>query len=187
MKKRSWIVTLFLGLAMSFAVMSCNDDDIDPGLGYESQGYIKGSITGVSSDGSYVFDEDFNYKNYSLLLNSISTYEIDGDIYEFELSRADFDDYGSASIRFELSGAEDTTPDDIRISISWAEERKNDIITFSMNSTNGENTVAITDFSFNEDTGRVKGKYTMTGTGNSTNKNALVTGEFDVVAKPIIR
>jgi hypothetical protein len=186
MKKRSWIVTLFLGLAMSFTAMSCEDDDVEPGLGYESQGYIKGSITGVTSDGSYVLDEDFNYKNYSLLLNSISTYEMDGDVYEFSLSRADYDDFGAASISFELSAADDTTPDDVRVSINWAEERRNDIITFSMNSSSSGNSVSITDFSFNEDTGRVKGKYTMNGTNNSTDNNALVTGEFDVVAKPII-
>lgn len=186
MKKRSWIVTLFLGLTLSFAMLSC-DDDVEPGLGYESQGYIKGNITGVSSDGSYVFDEDFNYKNYSLLLNSVSTYEIDGGTYEFRLSRADYDDYGQAYISFELSDADDNTPNNVEIEINWAKERRNDIITFNMDSDDGANTVSITEFSFNEDTGRVKGKYSMNGSSNSTNKNALVTGEFDVIAKPVIR
>lgn len=186
MKKRSWIGTLFLGMAMSVSIMSCKDDDVAPGLGYESQGHINGNITGVSSDGSYVFDEDFNYKNYSITLGSVSTYEKDGDTYEFSLSRADYDNSGNASISFELSNIEDTTPDDIRVNVRWIEERTTDIITFMMDSDNGVNSATITEFSFNEDTGHVKGKYTMTGSGNSTGKNALVTGDFDLIAKPVI-
>lgn len=181
------IVSTFLGLALSFGFMSCNDDDNDaPGLEYESQGYIKGNITGVSEDGSHVFDEDFKYTDYSLLLNTVSTYERNDDnSYEIDLTRADYGDYGQASISFDLSDAEDTTPENINISITWADEEDDQFITFNMSS--GGNTVTITDFSFNPETGRAKGKYTLNGTNNSTDNNALVSGDFDVIAKPVIQ
>ena len=181
------IVSAFLGLALSMGFMSCSDDDADaPGLEYESQGFIKGSITGVSEDGTYVFDDDFKYTDYSLLLNTLSTYELnDDDSYEIDLRRADFGDYGNASISFDLENAEDTTPDNITISITWADEEDDRYITFTMGSSG--NTVAITDFSFNPETGRAKGEFTLSGTNNSTDNNALVTGSFDVVAKPVVQ
>jgi hypothetical protein len=188
MKKRSMIATAFLGLALSFGFVSCSDDDEGfDGIEYQSQGYIKGEITGVSEDASYVFEDDFNYKDYSLLLNTISTYEKNDDnSYEVDLRRSDYGDYGSATISFDLANA-DAEPENISISVTWAEEEKNKIITFDMDSNDGENSVSITDFSFNPETGRAKGKFSMNGDANSTDNNALVTGSFDVVAKPVVQ
>lgn len=180
------IVSVFLGLALSLGFVSCDDDDSDaPGLEYESQGFIKGSITGVSEDGTYVFDDDFKFTDYSLLLSTVSTYEMNDDgSYEISLRRADFGDYGNATIGFDLDDADDTTPENINISIQWADEEDDRYISFSMGSSG--NTATITEFSFNPETGRAKGKFTLTGTDNSTDNNALVTGSFDVVAKPIV-
>lgn len=186
MKKRSLIVSAFLGLALTLGFTACDDDEVSPGLEYESQGFIKGDITGVSEDGSYVFDDDFKYSNYSLLLSTFSTYELNDDgSYEISLRRADFDDYGNATIGFTLDDENDTTPDGISISLTWAEEDDDRIVTFSMGSSG--NTATITEFSFNPETGRAKGKFSLSGDNNSTDNNALVTGSFDVIAKPIVQ
>ncbi len=180
------IVSVFLGLALSLGFISCDDDDsVDPGIAYESQGFIKGNITGVSEDGTYVFDDDFKYTDYSLLLSTLSTYELnDDDSYDISLRRADFGDYGNATISFDLENADDTSPDNISISIQWANEEDDRYITFTMGSSG--NTATITEFSFNPETGRAKGEFTLTGTNNSTDKNALITGSFDVIAKPVV-
>jgi hypothetical protein len=49
--------------------------------------------------------------------------------------------------------------------------------------TDDDNTQAITDFTFDAATGKAKGKFTLSGLENSTDKSATVTGDFEVVAK----
>jgi hypothetical protein len=118
--------------------------------------------------------------------STVSTYELnDDDSYEIALRRADYGDYGTGSISFDLEMQLTLLRITSGISITWTDEEDDRYITFNMGSSG--NTVAITDFSFNAETGRAKGKFTLNGSNNSTDNNALVTGSFDVVAKPIVQ
>jgi len=184
MTKITKLTTAFLAIILSIAFTGCKDDDPQPALEYQTEGTIKGKITGVSKDNSYTFNDDFTYSQYSLLTESYSLYQVNNDgSYDVSISRADFSTSGTASITFTLSNAADTTPDDVYISINYYKESNDKIINFRMNSSDDENTVAITDFTFDGTTGKAKGKFTLSGTENSTDKNATVSGDFEVTAK----
>ena len=177
--------TLFM-LALSVFFISCEDDP-QPAIEYKTGGFIKGKIVGVSGDGSYSFNDDFNYNQYALFGESISYYEINDDgSYDIELVRNDFDTGGSARISLELANAADTSPDNMDFWVSYFKESKDKLVYFSMSSS-VENTFAITDFTFDASTGKVAGKYTLSGSDNSTEKNATVTGEFSVIAKKVVQ
>jgi len=183
MTKSTKLFTAFLAIVLSIAFTGCKDDDPQPALEYKTEGFIKGKLTGVSKDGSYTFNEDFNYTEYSVLVGGPSTYRINTDgSYNVSLARIDFAEYGSAGISFKLSNATDTTPEDISINFSYAKELSDKFITFSI-STDADNTQAITDFTFDATTGKAKGKFTLSGLENSTDKSATVTGDFEVTAK----
>jgi hypothetical protein len=186
MKKKSSLWIALLAIAVSGIMTSCNDDDPQPALEYKTEGVIKGKITGVTKDNSYTFNDDFSYSQYSLFTLSYATYVVNTDgSYDVNLTRVDFANRGQASISFGLSTAADTTPDDTRFEIEYYKEVDNKLILFTMDSDDGTNTLAITDFTFDSATGKVKGKYTMTGASNSTTKNATVAGEFELTAKKV--
>ena len=187
MKKSSLLIAVF-AIAISGFLTSCNkDDDPQPALEYKTEGAINGKITGVTKDNSYTFNDDFNFTQYSLLIpTSYATYEVNTDgSYEVNLTRVDFANNGQAVISFDLSSAADTTPDDPEFYINYYKELDNKIINFYMDSDNGANTLAITEFTFDATTGKVKGKYTMSGASNSTEKNATVAGAFELTARKV--
>jgi hypothetical protein len=186
MKKKSSLWIALLAIVVSGIMTSCSDDDPQPALEYKTEGVIKGKITGVTKDNSYTFNDDFSFSQYSLLTSSYATYLVNTDgSYDINLTRADFANNGQANVSFGLSTAADTTPDDAEFEIDYYKEADNKIIYFSMDSDDGTNTLAITDFTFDSATGKVKGKYTMNGASNSTSKNATVAGEFELTAKKV--
>jgi len=189
MTQKKNLLTVLFALALSAAFMGCSDDE-QPAFEYKSQGYVKGTLTGTSKDGSYVFNEKFNYTQYSLALGeTASTYTLNaGGSYSITIARADYNGSGSAHIDFLLSNASDKSPEDIDYYFYLVKEDKDKFIQFDM-SDDADNTVTIpeADFSFDPTTGRVKGKYTISGADNSTDKNATITGEFDVIAKKIVQ
>jgi hypothetical protein len=173
---RMLIVMLLITLAMS-----CEDDS--QAIEYRTQGFIKGKITGVSGDGLYTFDNTFNYTQYSHQTLGLSLYEIyDDGSCDGGLSRMNFKSSGSASVYFALDNVDDPTPNILNVSVWYSKELSDRVITFSMSS-DEENITTITDFSFDPETGRVKGKFTLTGSYNTTSNNAVVTGEFDGITK----
>ena len=172
-----------LGILATAAFTGC-DDDTQPAVEYQTQGFIKGKLTGVSKeDNSYIFNEDFIYTQYSILFGRVATYKINSDgSYSIQISRANFALFGEAKIAFDLDTVVDTTPKNIALEFSYTKELPDTYITFSMMS-DSENTSTITDLTFDSGSGRFTGKFTLTGAVNSTEKNAAVTGEFDVIAK----
>lgn len=174
-------VSLFLSILSVAAILlgGCQDDV--PALEYASQGSIKGTITG-STQGNTVLNDQFTYSQYEKW-GKASSYYIDGSVYEFTFSRGDFNTGGAAMIDFSLSSASDTSPDNPRVIVDYYKDSSDKYVYFNMDSGEGSNTIAITEFTFNPSTGQVKGKYSITGTANTTGKSATVTGEFDMVAK----
>ena len=186
MKIQTKLFASLLILVSLISFSSCEDDP-QPAIEYQTEGFIKGKIVGVSGDNSYTFNDDFSYNQYALFGESISYYEINPDgSYSIELVRNDFGTGGSARISLELSSAADTTPDDSDFYLNYFKESKDKVIYFNMSS-GSANTFAITDFSFDATTGKTKGKYTLSGLDNSTDKNATVTGEFNVTAKKVVQ
>jgi lipopolysaccharide export LptBFGC system permease protein LptF len=172
-------------------LMSCGDDP-QPALEYKAQGYMRGTITGTSFDESYTFNDKFSYAQYISGDNSTYTYMPDNDLYYFSINRSDYNNSSAFSIYFTIENFSDTTPENAMYNFGYKKELKNKIVTFSMYSgfyggDTKEEAMQISDFSFNEDTGRVRGKYTVTSDNNTTQKNASITGDFDVVLKKIIQ
>ncbi|PZR40414.1 MAG: hypothetical protein DI538_04325 [Azospira oryzae] len=187
MTKSTKLLTAFLAIVLSIAFTGCKEDDPQPALEYKTEGYIKGKLTGISKDGSYTFNDDFNYTEYSTLVGGPSTYRINADgTYNVTLYRSDFAEYGSAAISFKLSNATDTTPENIDISFTYSKELSDKFVTFSIDS-DADNTQAITDFTFDATTGKAKGKFSISGLENSTGKSATATGDFDVTTKKVVQ
>lgn len=187
MTQKKNLLTALFALALSLAFMGCSEDP-QPAYEYKSQGYIKGTLNGVTKDNAYTFNETFNYTQYNLSLNETgATYSVDGSAYEFVISRSDFNGTGSATFAFTLANATaKPVNNDVYYDFSYNKEEKDRFIVFSMES-DDENTLNITDFTFDTTTGRVTGKYTITGTENTTDKAATITGDFDVIAKKVVR
>jgi len=176
------------GLAVVTLIFAqCGDDDV-PALEYLQQGVIKGTITGTTSEGSVAINESFSYSQYQPGLygiDGISYYETDDDgSIDIYIVRQDMKTGGYFTFRFSLDDAADTEPD-AYVNLQYHDNDFNGkILDFYMSSS--ANDLTISDFSFESASGRTRGKYVLEGSENSTGKNATVSGEFDVVVKPII-
>jgi hypothetical protein len=190
-QKKNLLTTLF-ALALSLAFIGCSDDP-QPAFEYRSQGFIKGTLTGTTNDNSYTFNEDFRFTQYTTAFSGddieAATYVVnDGGSYSVSIVRSDYDGSGYARISFLLDNASDKTPSNINIDFSYTIEESNKFIVFYIDSdVDNTTTIPEADFSFDAITGKVKGKFTLEGSDNSTEKSAKVTGEFDVVAKKIVQ
>jgi hypothetical protein len=179
MKRAS--ITLSVLSVVAILLGGCQEDI--PALEYANQGFIKGTITG-STQGNTVLNDQFTYSQYEKWGKS-SDYFIDGGVYVFTIERGDFNTGGAVSLSFALSSASDTSPDEPWMIFDYYKESSDKYVHFYMSSDYGANTISITEFTFNPTTGQIKGKYSVSGTTNSTTKSATVTGEFDLIAKRI--
>lgn len=187
MTSNLWIA--FCVISLSGIMTSCkDDDDPQPALEYKTEGYVKGKITGVTRDNSYTFNDDFSYSQYSLLTQAYASYVANTNgSYTITITRADYSTSGTADLSFGLSNAADTTPNAAELDFTYYKEVDNKLVYFSMYSGSGTNTVTITEFTFDSSTGKIKGKYTMSGATNSTTKSATVAGDFEVTAQKLIQ
>jgi hypothetical protein len=176
-------IPLFLSILSVAAVLLGGCQDEVPALEYANQGSIKGTITG-STQGNTVLNDQFTYSQYEKWRKA-SDYRIDGGVYIFSLGRGDFNTGGSSFLEFTLSNASDTSPDNPRLIIEYYKDASDKYVYFYMDSDEAPNTISITEFTFNPSTGQIKGKYSITGTSNTTGKSATVAGDFDLIAKRI--
>jgi hypothetical protein len=140
-----------------------------------SNGSVSGTIKGTKTDNS-VLDEQFSFSKYLDYLND-PCYQITPQGYNFYIEFIN-PDFSLFSLEFTLSSATDITPDVSKFSIHYLKDLKTRVFNFTME--NANNTTTFTNFSFDEATGKVKGKLTVTGTDNSTDKNATVEANLDV-------
>ncbi len=76
-----------------------------------------------------------------------------------------------------ISDLQDSTPSEFTIDVWFLKPLNNNSVA-GFGTSSGGNTSTVTDFSFNPDTGVVSGKFSLSGSVNSTEKNATITGEF---------
>jgi hypothetical protein len=186
MKKN--IFSAFALAIVAVVFIQCDDDDA-PALEYKQQGVIKGTVSGTTEIGNASINESFSYSQYQPALydpdDGMSRYEVNDDgTIEIYVLRQDFKTGGYFYLDLQLDNGSDTTPStycDIRY-------RDNDfngkVLDFYMSSSG--NNLTISDFSFEQSSGRLKGNYVLTGDENSTGKNATVTGSFDVQVKQFV-
>jgi hypothetical protein len=119
-----------------------------------------------------------------LFEGSSSYYEVNDDnSIQIYASRQDLKG-GGASVQLYLETAADTSPD-YNVYVTYLKEESTKIIYFNM-STNGSNEATLTNFSFDQASGRLKGDFTITGENNSTDNAATIAGSFDLVVKESI-
>lgn len=183
---------LLLGAICALSIFSsCKDDDI-PAIEYEEQGVIKGTITGTASDDATSINEQFSYSKYNPSYYTgpySSSYSLDDDgSIEMQIIRQDVQIGGGVQIRLYLDNASDTSPD-YEIGLTYVKETDKILYFYTAGDSYAEsdNESAITNFSFDSASGRVKGDFTISGNDNSTDNNAMVTGSFDVVVKQSIQ
>lgn len=187
-KERIILAVLF---AIAFTSAGCKKDENVPAIEYRSQGFIKGNLSGATSGGK--LEEKFSYTQYSLSSEGESYYYLLPDIiqqndsiYSFHINRSDINKGGGLTLTFDIDELSDK-PDNTVFQYSFRKETNTQLFYFYMENSQGEpNLVDITDFSFNPKTGRTTGSYTLSGSNNSTQKNAIVKGDFDVVLKRLV-
>lgn len=182
------IFRAFVFPVAALLLVQCGDDDV-PALEYQQQGVIKGTITGTTREGSVAINESFSYSTYQPGLFGIDGFSYhrtfdDGSI-EVYIVRQDVNAVGYFAFRFLLEDAADVTPEGYLNFLYHDKDFNGKILDFYM--TSAGTGLTISEFSFESASGRAKGKYVLEGANNSTNKNATITGEFDVAVKELVR
>lgn len=172
MKKHfSYLILFTLCIGMMSSCKKDEGEDL-----FVKNGSVKGTINGIAQDAT-VLDESFSFHTYLDYMDK-QYYQVTtvGD-YDFTI---DFsrEDGSTLRIEFTLSSATDNIPSSVYFNLNNYTRKDNTLIDFSMRSIN--NNFSLTDFSFDEKSGRTKGKFIITGDDNSTNNSATVTGTFDV-------
>ena len=177
--KKSRLIVLFFFFAAGF--WSCKEEDI-PGIAYTQQGFIRGTIVGIASDGTPL-DEDFNYTHHlAYAQNSFSAYRIetDGSVI-VNVYRKDFTTSGDATLTILLESETDTDPQ-IAFDLTYA-GGGDELVRFT---TNGINPVLLSNFTLDFTTGRLTGAFIMENPDNTSGNPAIVQGEFDVLLSKVV-
>lgn len=172
---------LAISLLSVLMLSSCKKDEKGDTV-FFGNGSVSGTIKGTKLDNS-VLDETFTFSKYLPILNE-QYYQIDYDNnnqYDFNIEYSD-ENSNSFRLEFTLSSLTDNTPADIDFSFNYYKALANNkMLHFDM--TENNNTAVISDFSFDANTGKLKCKLVVTGTTNSTEKNATVTANIDLTLK----
>jgi hypothetical protein len=179
MKKNKKIILFIVSGILSFS--ACKKDDKGDIL-YGTNGSVSGTIKGTKTDNS-VLDEQFSFNQYLDLLDDQSLTITPQDGYTFSINYSNPDNSG-ISLTFALDNASDNTPTITDFSIRYYKVlNSTSVLYYNMGTFN--NSITYSDFSYDPASGRVKIKVTITGTNNSTGKNATVVASFDVTVKRI--
>lgn len=172
---------LAISLLSVLMFSSCKKDEKGDTV-FFGNGSVTGTIKGTKLDNS-VLDETFTFSKYLPILNE-QYYQINynnNNQYDFNIEYSD-ENSNSFNLEFTLSALTDNTPADIDFYINYYKTKEaNKILHFDMSENN--NTTVISDFSFEANTGRLKCKLVVTGTNNTTEKNATVTANIDITLK----
>lgn len=174
-------------LVMTVMVLSaCKKDKVGDTV-YFNNGTVTGTLKGTKLDNSSI-DEKFSFSQYLDVLDD-QYYRSNYTSQKYEFNIEYTEKSGSTiDIEFELSSLTDITPEKVSCSFTYYKNIGNNIFHFHMYGYEGssQNTTSISDFSFDKATGKTKGKITMTGVGNTTNKSATIEATFDVTLKEMM-
>jgi hypothetical protein len=157
---------------------SCKKDEKGDTV-FFSNGSATGTIKGTKTDNS-ILDETFTFNKYIPILNNQYYLRTSNNQLKFYIEFSDENNNG-LNLEFTLSSTADNTPENIDFWIEFNKTSDNKIFHYDM--TDNNNTAVISDFTFDESTGKLKCKLVVTGTNNSTEKNATVTASIDVTLK----
>lgn len=170
---------LAITLVSALLFSSCKKDEKGDTI-FFSNGSVTGTIKGTKMDNS-TLNETFTLNKYLQLSDmpyyKVHTNEVEFNIYFNDESGTEFE------LEFYLSSLNDNTPGDIDFDFRYFKTTGNSI--FQFDAGDYENTVMISDFSFDSETGKLKCKLEVTGPNNSTGKSATVTANIDVTLKKL--
>lgn len=173
------LLPVLVGGCMALMV-SCDDDT--PAVEYKTGGSIKGTITGTQSDGTTEIDESFNYKQYLRVYDGegVSGYQIDADDGEVYISifRRDINKGGYVYMNIYMDSESDTDPE-VNFYLNYMEQTATERFVFSSSSSTSDD-LTLSDFSFDSETGRVMGTFSIENSDNSSGNDATIEGTFDV-------
>jgi hypothetical protein len=170
-------------------VAGCSDDDI-PALEYSTQGEIKGTIKGTRRNEDVTFEETFAYSRYQKTEGDHSRYYLHTDLgapgdegISINVYRGDMTLGGFVRLSVDMDNATDSTPN-VRANVSFVKEDKQ-IFVFTAVADMNEyaDDLKVTNFSFDQPSGRLRGDFSFATPYNSTTKDAEVTFSVDVVVK----
>ncbi|HEX2935620.1 MAG TPA: hypothetical protein VHO72_09735 [Bacteroidales bacterium] len=170
---------LAISLLAALMFSSCKKDEKGDTI-FFSNGSVTGTIKGTKADNS-VLDETFTWNKYTQIAD-MPYYKVDPNEVLFNVYFND-EAGNEFSLQFFLSSLTDNTPGGIHFELTYYKTTDNSIYRFETWSSG--NTAQLSDFSFDSATGKLKCKLDVSGTNNSTGKNATVTANIDVTLKKL--
>jgi hypothetical protein len=169
-------------VTFAFGFVSCDDDDVKVlGLNKAAQyGNIKVTFEGTRPDGE-PFEASKNFKYMAEDGPYSSEVEFD-DLLEFNVTRwygavDDYSNYNYADLELEVNNGD---VEDTEFYVTTSIISTSDNTFFYIDDYFYPTGDDITDYSFNEDTGKLKYKFTTTSSENSTGSDLTITVEVDV-------
>lgn len=161
----------FLTVILFSALAGCQDEITLADLS-QSPGYIKGTLKGKSNDGKRL-DESFHFASSFVPGSATYTEDKEGNTY-IQIHLTDLDNFTSAYVSFRLSPTEKVTSCTIEIEVNTTLS-SNEFLIYQAYASDTE---ALSDVSFDKDSGKVTGKFEF-DEGYADNE-ATVEGEFSV-------
>lgn len=170
---------LAISLVSALVFSGCKKDEKGDTI-FSSNGSVTGTIKGTKTDNT-VLDETFTLNKYTQI-SDMPYYRVDPNEVRFNVYFND-ESGNEFSLVFFLSSLTDNTPGSIHFEFTYFKTTDNSIYRFETWS-NG-NTAQISDFSFDSTTGKLKCRLDVSGSDNSTGKNATLTANIDVTLKKL--
>jgi hypothetical protein len=169
--------TLFAILLMA----SCKKSEDKGDTVFIHNGSVNGTLKGTKADNS-ILNETFSYSTYLDVLYD-QYYLVTSSGYTFEVDFS-IPDGSATNLKFTAISATDNAPVVVNYNITYYKTISN-TVTYNFSMSNTNNTVTISDFSFNEATGLLKFKLVATGTNNTTKNAANIGAEYNIVLKKL--
>ena len=177
MKKfRTIILLVLLGI---LTLVSCKKSEDKGDTVFIHNGSVNGTLKGTKADNS-ILNETFSYSTYLDVLYD-QYYLVTASGYTFEVDFS-IPDGSATNLKFTAISATDNSPVVVNYNLTYY-KKISSTVTYNFNMSNTNNTVTISDFSFNEATGLLKFKLVATGTNNTTKNAATIGAEYNIVLK----
>jgi hypothetical protein len=178
----------FLAFAILIFCFGCKDNDQNALL-YKTQGFIKGKIQGATSDSSYIFNDDFEYRQY--LYNETESAYTESAVNNYVMVSLERDIVNDGVYAYFTFNFTEGSSDLENVTFNFLYRKKSGIKVYEFasyyNYQKTQDTFTVTDFSFDKTTGRIKGKFLNKSFYNSPDQAATIEGEFDVILLKKIR
>jgi len=162
-------------------IASCKKSEDKGDTVFIHNGSVNGTLKGTKADNS-ILNETFSYSTYLDVLYD-QYYLVTASGYTFEVDFS-IPDGSATNLKFTAISATDNSPVVVSYNLTYYKTISN-TVTYNFSMSNTNNTVTISDFSFNEATGLLKCKLVATGTNNTTKNAATIGAEYNIVLKKL--